>query len=106
TASVEANAHVNRAKLAQRFHNGFELARFRYLDFFIHCAHIASFMFRGQPFPVIPPGPFAKDYSLLFSLVLSLGASLKLMCFVPLLRGRRRRTRCVRHADCETFAEK
>src|SRR5215813_11562371 len=60
TARLDANAHVTGARIDQRFHNGFEFSRFRYLDCSIHCAHIASFMFRGQstyrPFPVIPPG--------------------------------------------------
>src|SRR5262244_4484350 len=47
-ARLDANAHLTGARIDQRFHYGFEFSRFRYLDCSIHCAHIASFMFRGQ----------------------------------------------------------
>src|SRR5262249_14982068 len=48
TARVDSHAHLNRAGIDQRFHRGFDFSWFRYLDCSIHCAHIASFMYRGQ----------------------------------------------------------
>src|SRR5499425_3229280 len=48
TARLDANAHLTGARIDQRFHYGFEFSRFGYLDCSIHCAHNASFMFRGQ----------------------------------------------------------
>src|SRR5215470_1176631 len=42
TGRLDANAHMTRPRLDQRFHYGFEFSRFRYLDCFIRCAHFAS----------------------------------------------------------------
>src|SRR5499427_3311641 len=42
TARLDANAHLTKARIDQRFHYDFEFSRFRYLDCSIHCAHIAS----------------------------------------------------------------
>src|SRR5262245_37154938 len=48
TARLDANTHLTGAGIDERFHYGFEFSRFRYLDCSIHCAPIASLMFRGQ----------------------------------------------------------
>jgi hypothetical protein len=47
TARLDANAYLTGARIDQRFHYGCEFSWFRYLDCSIHCAHIASFMFRS-----------------------------------------------------------
>src|SRR5215469_5051758 len=39
---LDANAHLTRTRIDQRFHYRFEFSRFRYLDCFIRCSHIAS----------------------------------------------------------------
>ena len=39
---LDANAHLTRARIDQRFHYDFEFSRFRYLDCLIRCAHFAS----------------------------------------------------------------
>src|SRR5215472_8444141 len=39
---LDANAHLTRARIDQRFHYRFEFSRFRYLDCFIRCAHFAA----------------------------------------------------------------
>src|SRR5499427_6684960 len=47
TARLDANAHLTGARIEHRFHYGFEFSRFRYLDCSIHCAHIASLIWRA-----------------------------------------------------------
>src|SRR5262247_3753959 len=51
TARLNANPHLTGAGIDQRFQNGFEFSRFRYLDCSIHCAHIASFNDRSRSSP-------------------------------------------------------
>src|SRR5262249_37238864 len=61
TARLDANTHLTGARIDQRFHYGCEFSRFRDLDCFIHCAHIARFLAMAPPVgvfsPSVRPGP-------------------------------------------------
>src|SRR5262249_15792736 len=52
---LDANAHLTGARIDQRFHNGREFSRSRYLNCPIHCAHIASFTALARPVGVFTP---------------------------------------------------